>query len=68
VQVVVALILDRGYDPGAFRAFLIGALFPVAFWTINGAAALHSQTVGLFSGPRGERVVWDIPRERLESE
>jgi biofilm PGA synthesis N-glycosyltransferase PgaC len=68
VQVIVALILDRGYDPGAYRAFLIGSLYPVAFWTINGAAALHSQTVGLLSGPRDEHVVWDIPRERLESE
>jgi biofilm PGA synthesis N-glycosyltransferase PgaC len=68
VQVILALILDRGYDPGAYRAFLIGALYPVAFWTINGAAALRSQTVGLLSGPREERVVWDVPRERLEPE
>ena len=65
-QLTLALTLESRYDPRAFRAFLIGALYPVAFWTINGAAALRSQTVGLVLGPRKRHVVWDLPRERLE--
>ena len=35
---------------------------------ISGAAALRAQTVALLRGPRKERVVWDIPRERLDTE
>ncbi|MGH3024525.1 MAG: glycosyltransferase [Gaiellaceae bacterium] len=65
-QLAVALTIEHGYDPTTLRAFLIGALYPVAFWTISGAAALRSQTVGLLRGPRKERVVWDIPRERVD--
>ena len=68
IQVFVALKLEHGYDPTALRAFLVGALYPIAFWMINGAAALHSQIVGLIRGPRKERVVWDIPREEVEPE
>jgi poly-beta-1,6-N-acetyl-D-glucosamine synthase len=67
-HLAVALKLQHGYDPSALRAFLIGPLYPVLFWMVSGAAALHSQTVGLIRGPRKERVVWDIPRERLETD
>jgi poly-beta-1,6-N-acetyl-D-glucosamine synthase len=67
-HLAVALTLQHGYDPSALRAFLIGPLYPVLFWMVSGAAALHSQTVGLIRGPRKERVVWDIPRERLETD
>ena len=35
---------------------------------IGAAAALHSQTIALVRGPRGRRVIWDIQRERLETE
>jgi poly-beta-1,6-N-acetyl-D-glucosamine synthase len=40
-------------------------VYPVAYWTIAAAAALRSQVAGLLRGPRGKRVVWDIPRERI---
>lgn len=65
LQLILALDLERVYDPSIFRAFLPAALYPLAYWTIAAAAALRSQTVGLLRGPRGHRVVWDIPRERL---
>ncbi len=67
IQLIVALTLERGYDPTILRAFLIGALYPIAFWMISGAAALHSQLVALVRGPGKQRVVWDIPRERPEA-
>jgi biofilm PGA synthesis N-glycosyltransferase PgaC len=63
IQVIVALVLDHGDDPTAARALWLGPLYPIAFWTVNAAAALRHQTVALFRGPRKERVVWDIPRE-----
>ena len=66
-QVIVALALERSYDPSSLRAFLVAAPYPVAYWIIAAAAALRAQIVALFRGPRSERVVWDIPRERLET-
>ena len=66
VQLAVALGLERSYDPTILRAFLVAAVYPLAYWLIAGLAALHSQTVALVRGPRKERVVWDIPREPLE--
>ncbi|MGH3041192.1 MAG: hypothetical protein ACRDNG_05550 [Gaiellaceae bacterium] len=68
IQVLVALKLQHGYDPTAVRALLIGALYPPAYWLVNAAASMHSQTVALIRGPWRQRVVWDIPRERLEPE
>jgi biofilm PGA synthesis N-glycosyltransferase PgaC len=65
VQLVVALGIDTRYDPREWRAFLLGPLYPLAYWTISAAAALRAQTAGLIRGPRGQRVVWDIPREPL---
>ena len=65
VQVIVALTLEHGYDRSIFRALLVGALYPIAFWLISGAAALHSEVVSLLRGPRESRVVWDIPRQEL---
>jgi len=65
IQLIVALSLQHTYDPTAVRAFLIGAIYPVAFWMVSAAAALHSQTVALVKGPREQRVVWDIPREQV---
>lgn len=68
VQLLIALKIQHGYDPTALRAFLVGALYPPAFWVVNAAAALHSQTVALVWGPRKRRVVWDLPRDRLDTE
>ena len=67
LQLIVALGLERSYDPTILRAFLVAAVYPLAYWLIAAAAALHSQMVALVRGPRKERVVWDIPRERLET-
>jgi poly-beta-1,6-N-acetyl-D-glucosamine synthase len=66
VQLIVALIIDRSYDPTAWRALLIGAIYPVAYWLIAGIASLHSQTIALVRGPQKERVIWDSTREQLE--
>ena len=65
VQLIIALFLERSYDPSSWRALLIGAIYPVTYWLIAGFASLHSQTVALVRGPRKERVVWDIQREDL---
>ena len=64
IQMIVALNLERSYDRSIFRALVVGALYPVAFWLISATAALHSEVIALVRGPRGSRVVWNIPRER----
>lgn len=63
VQTTVALLLETSYDPREWRAFMIEPIYPLLYWMIAGAAAARHETVGLASGPRRERVVWDIPRE-----
>jgi biofilm PGA synthesis N-glycosyltransferase PgaC len=63
LQLLVALYIDSTYDPREWRAFLLGPLYPLAYWVIAAAAALRAQTVAIARGPRGRRVVWDIPRE-----
>ena len=35
VQMIVALTLEHGYDRSIFRALLVGALYPIAFWMIS---------------------------------
>ena len=62
-QMIVALTLEHAYDRSIFRALLVGALYPMAFWMLSAAAALHSEIVSLLRGPRDRRVVWDIPRQ-----
>ena len=64
-QLIVALSLERAYDPTLLRTFLLAAPYPLAYWIISAAAALRAQTVALLRGPRSRRVVWDVPRERL---
>ena len=64
-QMIVALTLEHDYDRSIFRALLVGALYPMAFWMLSAAAALHSEIVSLLRGPRDRRVVWDIPRQQL---
>jgi poly-beta-1,6-N-acetyl-D-glucosamine synthase len=66
IQLMVALTLEREYDATILRALLVAAVYPLLYWILAAAAALHSQTVALVRGPRERRVVWDIPRERLE--
>ena len=67
-QLIVALTLERGYDPTSARAFLVAAVYPLAYWLIGAAAALRSEIVALLRGPRSRRVVWDIPRAPVEGE
>ncbi len=66
VQVIVALTLERGYDRSIFRALVVGALYPIAYWLLSGVAAIHSEVGALLHGPRESRVVWDIPRQELD--
>ena len=65
IQLLVAIWLEHSYDPTILRAFLVAAVYPVAYWLIAALAAVRSQIVALVRGPRGQRVVWDIPREQI---
>ena len=47
--------------------FAVAAVYPIAYWIVAATAALRSQTIALVRGPRKQRVVWDIPRERLDT-
>jgi hypothetical protein len=49
-------------------AFLMGPLYPMAYWTISTVAALRCETPALLSGPPEQHATWDIPRERVEVE
>ena len=64
VQMIVALNLEHGYDRSIFRPLLVGALYPIAFWLISAAAALHSEAAALLRGPSDRPVVWNIPRQQ----
>jgi biofilm PGA synthesis N-glycosyltransferase PgaC len=65
IQLLVALTLRHEYDRWGVRALLVGAIYPIAFWIVSASAALAHQITALIRGPRGERVVWDIPREQI---
>jgi len=64
-QLLTALWLRYSYDRWGPRSLLVGAIYPALFWIASAAAALHSELPAVFAGPREKRVVWDIPRERL---
>ena len=66
VQMVVALNLEHRYDRAIIRPLLLGAAYPLGYWTLAAAAALHSETIALARGPRERRVVWNIARERFD--
>ena len=63
VQLAFALRIDLEYDRRAATAFLLGPIYPVAYWMVSAAAALSAETPALLQGPAATRVVWDIPRE-----
>ncbi|HEY2162132.1 MAG TPA: glycosyltransferase family 2 protein [Solirubrobacteraceae bacterium] len=63
IQLSLALGIEHPYDRRAALAFFAGPLYPLAYWTIAAAAALRSEALAVFKGPREKRVVWDIPRE-----
>jgi poly-beta-1,6-N-acetyl-D-glucosamine synthase len=62
LQLAFALTSDFPYDRRAAIAFVIGPLYPIAYWLISAAAALRCETVGLLRGPSKRHVTWDIPR------
>ncbi|HEX3736002.1 MAG TPA: glycosyltransferase family 2 protein [Solirubrobacterales bacterium] len=68
VQLLVALYLNYRYDRWDVRSLLVGAIYPLAYWMISAAAALRSEILSVFRGPRERRVVWDIPREVEEEQ
>ena len=51
--------------PTALFPFLLGPLYPLGFWAISALAAIREELPALWRGPREQRVVWDIPRERV---
>jgi biofilm PGA synthesis N-glycosyltransferase PgaC len=67
VQLIVAVSLSHPYDRWDVRAMLLGPLYPLLFWLISASAAINQQITALIRGPREQRVVWDIPREPLDS-
>jgi biofilm PGA synthesis N-glycosyltransferase PgaC len=55
------------YDHFYAGSILVGAIYPMLYWLVSASAALDQQISSLIRGPRERRVVWDIPRERLDS-
>jgi biofilm PGA synthesis N-glycosyltransferase PgaC len=67
LQTTLALVLETDYDPGGWLAYLLQAVYPLAYWIVGALAAIRSETVGFVSGPTREHLVWDIPRETPEA-
>ena len=65
LQLSFALGIDLANDRLAPRAFLLGPIYPLAFWLFSAAAAFRAETVGLQRGPAERHVTWDIARERV---
>jgi biofilm PGA synthesis N-glycosyltransferase PgaC len=68
MQLSFALQIDFPYDRLAVRAFLLGPLYPLAYWMISAATSLRAGLPALFRGPAKGRIVWDIPREPVSAE
>jgi poly-beta-1,6-N-acetyl-D-glucosamine synthase len=66
MQLFVALSIDFTHDRRAALAFLVGPLYPIAYWTVSAAAAARAEVPAIFRGPSEARVVWNIPRETLD--
>ena len=67
IQLIVAVALRYPYDHWDARAMLVAPIYPLLFWIVSASAAIDQQITALIRGPREKRVVWDIPRERLDS-
>ena len=67
LQLIVAVALRYPYDHWDVRAMLLGPIYPMLFWIVSASAAVDQQLTALIRGPRERRVVWDIPREPLDS-
>jgi poly-beta-1,6-N-acetyl-D-glucosamine synthase len=64
-QLAFAVGIEARYDRAAALVMLLGPLYPLGYWAISALAALREQLPALVRGPREQRVVWDIPRERV---
>src|SRR4051795_13451396 len=67
LQLIVALALRYPYDHWDIRAMLLGPLYPLLFWIVSALAAVSQQVTAFLRGPREQRVVWNIPREPLDT-
>lgn len=63
LQLAFALRIDFPYDRRAALAFLLGPVYPIAYWAISAAAALRDELPALLRGTPELRVSWDLPRE-----
>jgi poly-beta-1,6-N-acetyl-D-glucosamine synthase len=63
LQLAFALSIDARYDRRAALAFLLGPVYPIAYWLMSAAAALRAETPALLHGPTTRSVLWSIPRE-----
>jgi poly-beta-1,6-N-acetyl-D-glucosamine synthase len=66
IQLTVALVLRHPYDHWVFRSFLLGPLYPLAYWMLSAAAALRAQIPALARGPQERDVVWHVEREPID--
>ncbi len=67
IQLIVAVALSYPYDRWDVRAMLLGPIYLLLFWLLSASAAVSQQITALIRGPQERQVVWDIPRERLDS-
>ncbi len=67
IQLTVAVTLRYHYDHWDARAMLVAPIYPVLFWLVSASAAINQQISAWIRGPQERRVVWDIPRERVDS-
>ena len=65
LQLAFAVGIEARYDRPAVFVFLLGPLYPLGFWAVSALAALRDEVPAVLRGPREERVVWDLPRERV---
>ena len=63
VQLAFALRIDFAYDRHTALAFLIGPVYPIAYWMISAAAALREEVPALLRGAPERPVSWDVPRD-----
>jgi biofilm PGA synthesis N-glycosyltransferase PgaC len=66
LQLIVAIGLEQDYDRTILRTFVLAPLYPATYWIVSATAAMRYQTIAALRGPARQRVVWDIPRDRLE--
>jgi biofilm PGA synthesis N-glycosyltransferase PgaC len=67
IQLAFALLIERVYDRRALLGYLLGPLFPIGYWTISACAAIRREGPAVVSGPRDERVAWNIERDETSA-